>query len=153
MSGMIVTTAKAKTVLTVLSVLLLGAALYETQGVNNQSGNIQSIETVNVGAVDPFTKDIQDRSDLVYNAVLEAVDQQGMQQPITYKQTCEKSVSFIQNERLDTDYQFNMRSEEQKELTRAYWNYLDEAAYIVSVCYSGETPDLTKMNELKNKLI
>jgi hypothetical protein len=149
---MFATTVKTKSILTVLSVLLLGAALYEIPSAQNTIGVSDDVGTPTHGTSDPFAKDIQTRSDLVYNAVSEAVNQQGMQQPITYKQTCEKSVSFIHNERLDTDYQFNMRSEEQKELTRAYWNYLDEAAYIVSVCYSGETPDLTKMNKLKKEL-
>ena len=148
----IATTVKMKSILTVLSVLLLGAAVYEIPSAQNTIGVSDNMETLTYGTSDPFATDIQARSDLVYNAVSEAVNQQGMQQPITYKQTCEKSVSFIQNERLDTDYQFNMLSEEQKELTRAYWVYLDEAAYIVSVCYSGETPDLTKINELKKEL-
>lgn len=40
----------------------------------------------------------------------------------------------------------------QRELNQAYKEYLKEAAYTVSVCYTGGKPDLSEMNKTKSAL-
>ncbi len=61
-------------------------------------------------------------------------------------------MSFIRSARLDTDNQYNTLNSDQKELIEAYRAYLKEAADVVIVCYSGEAPDLTKLNDAKLEL-
>lgn len=139
--------AKMKAVLSVLSILFLGGSLCEMFGAQDAQEIIPNGETK-----DTFTEDIQKRADLVNNAVIEAVNQQGKQSPLIYKQTCESVITTIRGERQDTEYKYNTLDASQKELVQEYRDYLQEAANAVIVCASGETPDLTKMDELKNKL-
>jgi parvulin-like peptidyl-prolyl isomerase len=136
--------AKFKALIAAFSLLILGGSLYTLTG---EHGIITDVKTE-----DPFTKDIQRRADLVENAVMEAVNQQGKQSPLVYKQTCESVMSTIRGERLDTDYNYNTLDASQKELIQSYRVYLQEAADVVVTCYRGETPDLTKMNAAKAKL-
>lgn len=136
--------AKIKALIAVLSLLFLGS-LYEPLGNNDVSIPIQETK-------DPFVQDIQVRSDLVYNAVSEAINKQGEQQPLTFKQTCESSLAFIRNERLDTNTGYNTLDASRKVLIDNYRLYLDESANAVIVCMSGEKPDLTEMLRLKNEL-
>ena len=142
--------AKMKVLLAAFALLLLGGCLYEIsgeQGTQNTPELIQPTETQN-----PFVADIQHRSDLVNNAVQEAINQQGVQTPIAYKQTCESSIAFIRSERLDTNTNYNTLDTGQKELIQDYRTYLTEAAAVVTACYAGNTPDLSKMNDAKNEL-
>lgn len=136
--------AKFKALIAAFSLLILGGSLYTLTG---EHGIITDVKTE-----DPFTKDIQHRADLVENAVMEAVNQQGKQSPLVYKQTCESVMSTIRGERLDTEYNYNTLDASQKELIQSYRVYLQEAADVVVTCYRGETPDLTKMNAAKAKL-
>ena len=141
--------AKLKALIAAFSLLILGGILYELTGEHG----VQSTHEIIPGKTEyPFTEDIQHRADLVENAVMEAVNQQGKQSPIAYKQLCESSMTTIRSENLDTEYNYNTLDASQKELIQSYRVYLQEAADVVVTCYTGETPDLTKMNELKNKL-
>lgn len=136
--------AKMKAIIAALSLLLLGGSMYEISGEHEVR--------VPVETKDQFTLDIQHRSDLVNNTVTEAMDQQGKQSPLAYKQTCESSMVFIRGERLDTNTNYNTLDPGQKILIENYRAYLEEAANVVLVCSGGETPDRTKMKELKAEL-
>lgn len=142
--------AKFKALIAAFSLLILGGSLYELTGEHGVQSTPEIIPDVKTE--DPFTKDIQHRADLVENAVLEAVDQQGKQSPLVYKQTCESVMSTIRGERLDTEYNYNTLDASQKELIQNYRVYLQEAADVVLTCYTGQAPDLTKMNTAKATL-
>jgi uncharacterized protein (DUF362 family) len=147
MIGVATTGINMKTVLAIISFFaLLGGIAMQTPTSAN------SVCTPEMHTVDPFTKDIQTRSSLVYNAVAEVVNQQGKQSPVMYKQTCETSIAFIQKERLNTEYNYNILNVEQKELTSEYRDYLTESANVIYACYTGNTPDLTKMYDTRDKL-
>lgn len=137
--------AKFKALIAAFSLLILGGSFYALTGEHG----IQSTHDI---TPDPFTEDVQRRADLVENAVMEAVNQQGKQSPIAYKQLCESSMTTIRSENLDTEYNYNTLDASQKELIQSYRVYLQEAADVVVTCYRGETPDLTKMNAAKAKL-
>jgi len=140
---------KFTSILMAFTLFFTGAGLYELTGTSATTYT----PITSTAAEDPFISDIQHRSDLVYNAVNEVIVQRGQQNPITYKQTWESSLSFIRSERLDTNANYNMLSEDQKELVQNYRAYLKEASnVVVSVGYNGETVDLSKMNETKAKL-
>lgn len=142
----VTTTAKIKALLAIAALLLVG-------GVYSNTGSVAETQPIVTGHnVDPFTQGIIESSDLVQNAVMGVVDQQGKQSPLVYKQNCESVMSTIRSERLDTEYNYNTLDTSQKELIQEYREYLQEAANVVIVCASGKTPDLTKMNELKAKL-
>jgi len=142
--------AKFKALIAAFLLLVFGGSLYALTGEHGVQSTHEII--TDVKTEDPFTKDIQHRADLVENAVMEAVNQQGKQSPLVYKQTCESVVSTIRGERLDTEYNYNTLDASQKELIQSYRVYLREAADVVVTCYRGETPDLTKMNAAKAKL-
>lgn len=145
----VTTAAKLKALIAAFSLLILGGILYELTGEHG----VQSTHEIIRGKTEyPFTEDIQHRADLVENAVMEAVNQQGKQSPLVYKQTCESVMSTIRGERLDTEYNYNTLDASQKELVQEYRDYLQEAANVVIVCASGETPDLTKMEAAKAAL-
>ena len=137
--------AKFKALIAAFSLLILGGSLYALTGEHG----VQSTPGI---TPDPYTEDILYRADLVENAVMEAVNQQGKQSPLVYQQTCESVISTIRGERLDTEYNYNTLDASQKELIQSYRVYLQEAADVVVTCYRGETPDLTKMNAAKAKL-
>jgi len=141
----VTTAAKFKALIAAFSLLIFGGSLYALTGEHG----VQSTPGI---TPDPYTEDIQRRADLVENAVMEAVNQQGKQSPLVYKQTCESVMSTIRGERLDTEYNYNTLDASQKELIQSYRVYLQEAADVVVTCYRGETPDLTKMNAAKAKL-
>ncbi len=141
----VTTAAKFKALIAAFSLLIFGGYLYALTGEHG----VQSTHEI---TPDHFTEDIQHRADLVENAVMEAVNQQGKQSPLVYQQTCESVVSTIRGERLDTEYNYNTLDASQKELIQSYRVYLREAANVVVTCYTGETPDLTKMNAAKAKL-
>lgn len=141
--------AKFKALIAAFSLLILGGILYELTGEHG----VQSTHEIIPGKTEyPFTEDIQHRADLVENAVMEAVNQQGKQSPIAYKQLCESSMTTIRSENLDTEYNYNTLDASQKELIQSYRVYLQEAADVVVTCYTGETPDLTKMEAAKAAL-
>jgi hypothetical protein len=141
--------AKLKALIAAFSLLILGGILYELTGEHG----VQSTHEIIPGKTEyPFTEDIQHRADLVENAVMEAVNQQGKQSPIAYKQLCESSMTTIRSENLDTEYNYNTLDASQKELIQSYRVYLQEAADVVVTCYTGETPDLTKMEAAKAAL-
>lgn len=141
--------AKLKALIAAFSLLILGGIIYELTGEHG----VQSTHEIIPGKTEyPFTKDIQHRADLVENAVMEAVNQQGKQSPIAYKQLCESSMTTIRSENLDTEYNYNTLDASQKELILSYRVYLQEAADVVVTCYTGETPDLTKMEAAKAAL-
>ncbi len=135
--------AKLKVIIAVLSLLILGSVY---------SASEETVISQTMELKDPYVTDIQARADLVENAVMEAVNQQGKQSPLVYKQTCESAMSTIRGERLDTGYNYNTLDTSQKELVNEYRNYLQEAANVIVICASGQNPDLAKMNELKAKL-
>jgi hypothetical protein len=137
--------AKFKALIAAFSLLILGGSLYALTGEHG----VQSTPEI---TPDPYTEDILHRADLVENAVMEAVNQQGKQSPLVYQQTCESVIFTIRGERLDTEYNYNTLDASQKELILSYRVYLQEAADVVVTCYRGETPDLTKMNAAKAKL-
>ena len=136
--------AKFKALLAALSLLILGGGLYELSGDHGINTAAES--------KDPFVTDIQNRAELVNNAVNETVIQQGKQTPLVYKQTCENSLSFIRSERLDTNTNYNTLDNNQKELIQEYRVFLKEAANVVTTCYIGKTPDLSAMQEAKSRL-
>lgn len=141
--------AKLKALIAAFSLLILGGILYEL----TVEHGVQSTHEIIPGKTEyPFTEDIQHRADLVENAVMEAVNQQGKQSPIAYKQLCESSMTTIRSENLDTEYNYNTLDASQKELIQSYRVYLQEAADVVVTCYTGETPDLTKMEAAKAAL-
>lgn len=137
--------AKFKALIAAFSLLILGGSFYALTGEHG----VQSTHEI---TPDPYTEDIQHRADLVENAVMEAVNQQGKQSPIAYKQTCESVMSTIRGERLDTEYNYNTLDASQKELIQNYRVYLQEAADVVLTCYTGQAPDLTKMEAAKAAL-
>jgi hypothetical protein len=137
--------AKFKALIAAFSLLILGGSLYALTGEHG----VQSTPEI---TPDPYTEDILYRADLVENAVMEVVNQQGKQSPLVYQQTCESVIFTIRGERLDTEYNYNTLDASQKELIQSYRVYLQEAANVVVTCYTGETPDLTKMNAAKAKL-
>lgn len=143
MIGTLTAAAKIKVFLAALSILLIGGSLYEVAEV--QSVNTQEEK-------DPYTLDIQKRAQLVENAVTGVIDAQGTEEAWEFKRTCEDATSYIRNENLEAEQEDTTLNAEQRELNQAYRNYLKEAAYTVSVCYTGGTPDLTKMNETKKAL-
>jgi len=145
----VTTAAKLKALIAAFSLLILGGILYELTGEHG----VQSTHEIIPGKPEyPFTEDIQHRADLVENAVMEAVNQQGKQSPIAYKQLCESSMTTIRSENLDTEYNYNTLDASQKELIQSYRVYLQEAADVVVTCHTGETPDLTKMEAAKAAL-
>lgn len=146
MLGTITEAVKIKALIAVLSIIALGA-LYSTSPEGETVISPAAEETI-----DPFTKDIQARSDLVNNAVMEAVNQQGKQRNLVYKQTCESSIAFIQSERLDTNTNYNTLDDTQNALIQDYRAYLTEAANVVSACYSGQVPNLAALQEAKAAL-
>lgn len=137
--------AKMKAFLAAFALLLSGVGLYEIA--DGENGILPASETP-----DQFTLDIQEGSDRVYNTVTEAVNQQGKQNPIAYKQTCESSIAFIKKERLNTEHNYNTLDEGQKETIQAYRAYLKESASVVTACYAGQAPDRSGMNTTKAAL-
>ena len=135
--------AKLKVIIAVLSLLIIGSVYSASE------------ETVisTMELKDPYVTDIQARADLVENAVMEAVNQQGKMSALQYKQSCESSIHFIRGEMLDTEIGYNTLDRSQKELTQDYRAYLEEAAGVVVICYEGGEPDLTAMHAAKQKLI
>lgn len=142
--------AKLKALIAAFSLLILGGILYELTGEHG----VQSTHEIIPGKTEyPFTEDIQHRADLVENAVMEAVNQQGKMSALQYKQSCESSIHFIRGEMLDTEIGYNTLDRSQKELTQDYRAYLEEAADVVVICYEGGEPDLIAMHAAKQKLI
>lgn len=135
--------AKIKVFLAALSILLVGGSLYEMA--EDQSVNTQEEK-------DPYTIDIKNRAQLVENAVTGVIDAQGTEEAWKYKQTCEDATSYIRNENLEAEQEDTTLNAEQMELNQAYREYLKEAAYVVSVCYTGGKPDRSEMNKTKNAL-
>ena len=136
--------AKLKVIIAVLSLLILGSVY---------SASEETVISQTTELKDPYVTDIQARADLVENAVMEAVNQQGKMSALQYKQSCESSIHFIRGEMLDTEIGYNTLDRSQKELTQDYRAYLEEAANVVVVCYEGGEPDLTAMHAAKQKLI
>lgn len=134
--------AKLKIILALLPLLLIGGA-YSYQDAENPNTATHT---------DSYTLDIQQRSDLVFNAVMEANDRKAEYGSIAYKQTCESSLGFIQGEQLDTNTNYNTLDADKKELIDNYKTYLKESANVVSAYRSGETPDLTAMKTAKADL-
>jgi hypothetical protein len=145
MFGTVAASLKLKAIIAVCALLLSGIGLHE-----------MSVSTVSISqpvkSYDPFTQDIQARSDLVLNAVMEADNKKSEYGTIAYKQTCESSLSYIQTERLNTETDYNTLDAGQKELIQNYRNYLKESANVVSLYRSGDTPDLSAMTKAKEKL-
>lgn len=139
----VTTAAKLKVIIAVLSLLVLGSIYQASE---------ETVISPTMEIKDPYVTDIQARADLVENAVMEAVNQQGKMSALQYKQSCESSIHFIREERLDTDIEYNTLDSSQKELIQDYRAYLEEAADVIVVCYEGGTPDLTEMIKLKNEL-
>jgi len=138
----VISAAKLKIILALLSLLLIGGAYtYQDTGIHNT-----------VTHPDSYTLDIQKRSDLVYNSVSEVIIQQGKLSPVAYKQTCESSLGFIQGERLDTNTNYNTLDADKKELMQGYRTYLKESANVVSAYRAGGIPDLTAMKTAKAAL-
>lgn len=135
--------AKIKVLLAALSILLIGGSLYEIT--EEHSVNTQEEK-------DPYTIDIQKRAQLVENAVTGVIDAQGTEEAWKFKQTCEDATSYIRNDNLEAEQEDTTLNAEQRELNQAYRKYLKEAAYVVSVCYTGGKPDLSEMNETKKAL-
>ena len=140
----VTTAAKLKVIIAVLSLLILGSVY---------SASEETVISQTMELKDPYVTDIQARADLVENAVMEAVYQQGKMSALQYKQSCESSIHFIRGEMLDTEIGYNTLDRSQKELTQDYRAYLEEAAVVVVVCYEGGEPDLTAMHAAKQKLI
>lgn len=135
--------AKLKVIIAVLSLLVLGSIYHASE---------ETVISPTMEIKDPYVTDIQARADLVENAVMEAVNQQGKMSALQYKQSCESSIHFIRGEMLDTEIGYNTLDRSQKELIQDYRAYLEEAADVIVVCYEGGTPDLTEMIKLKNEL-
>lgn len=138
------TAAKIKALVAILSLLFLGS-VYETQD-NNE------ISMITQQNKDTFVSDIQVRANLVNNTVQEAITTQGTMHPLQYKQTCETSLAYIRQERLDTDIGYNALDPSKKELIDKYRLYLDESANVVMVSMAGEQPDTSELIRLKNEL-
>lgn len=143
----VIASTKIKALLIVFGLIVLGG-IYSSS-MNNNDGSFTTSQNENV---EPFTKDIQMRSDQVQNAVNEVINQQGKQPALTYKRTCESSMGTIRSERLSTEHNCNTLPDSQKELIQNYRAYLKEQAEVVSNCYAGQKPDLTAMNEAKTAL-
>jgi hypothetical protein len=139
--------AKMKALIAIAIFILAGGIYVNTERV------AETQQIVNENTVDIFTKGIIESSDLVQNSVMYVVDSQGKQSPIRYKQTCESAMVTIRSERLDTEYNYNILDDSQKELVNKYREYLQEAANVVVVCASGQTPDLSAMNEAKTNIL
>jgi 5,10-methenyltetrahydromethanopterin hydrogenase len=139
----VTTAAKLKVIIAVLSLLIIGSVYSATE---------ETVISQTMELKDPYVTDIQARADLVENAVMEAVNQQGKMSALQYKQSCESSMHFIRGEMLDTEIGYNTLDRSQKELTQDYRAYLEEAAVVVVVCYEGGEPDLTAMHAAKQKL-
>lgn len=141
--------AKYKALIAAFSLLILGGGLYELADpaeVQSTQGFFTAEEVK-----DPYVSDLQNRADLVNNAVMGVIDAQGKQEYWKFKQTVENANSFIQKQYQETD-QTTTLSQEQREANENFKAYLHEASFVVATCYAGQAPDITKMNELKNKL-
>lgn len=143
MIGTLTAAAKIKVFLAALSILLVGGSVYEMA--EGQSVNTQEEK-------DPYTIDIQNRAQLVENTVTGVVDAQGIEEAWEFKQTCEDATSYIRKENLEAEQEDTTLNAEQRALNHAYKEYLKEAAYTVSVCYTGGKPDLSEMNKTKKAL-
>ena len=143
MIGTFTAATKIKAVLAALSILFVGGSLYELTEEHSPSTPEEK---------DSYTLDIQHRAQLVENAVTGVIDAQGQEETWKFKQTCEDATSYIRKENLEAEQEDTTLNAEQKELNQAYRVYLKEAAYVVSVCYTGGTPDLSDMQQQKEKL-
>lgn len=101
---------------------------------------------------DPYTSEIRGQADRVDYAVLGVVDPEENQEAWQYKATCEETTMFIMKENLEAEQAYLKLDPDQKTVNENYRAYLKEAALVVSKCYTGETPDLTAMEESLDKL-
>lgn len=99
-----------------------------------------------------YTDDIQYRAQLAETTVLEVIEAQEKEEAWKYRRTCDDALSYIQEMNTEAEQEYTTLSADQKRINEAYRAYLKEAANVVTTCYSGEVPDLSKMNEVKAAL-
>jgi len=138
----VVITAKIKALIAALSFLLLCGGLYTLADPVGQS----------TAAKDPYTLDIQARTELVNNTVLGVVDAQGKEPAYKYQVTCENAVYVIRKDNLEAQQEVTTLSQDQRALNAKYKAYLHEAYLVVDDAYNGKKADLTKMNAAKATL-
>jgi hypothetical protein len=136
-------TAKMKVLLAFFSLLLVGGGLYVLA---DPAG--QSIVT----AKDPYTIDIQNRENIINNAVLGVIDAQKTQPAYKFQTTCEDALFIIRNQNLEAEQENLKLTPDQRALNVKYQTYLSEAANVVIIFKDGGKPDLTKMNAAKAAL-
>jgi hypothetical protein len=125
----IILNTKLKMVLFICAMLLSGYGAYQLSDYSNSHSLKNS---------DPFDQDIHNRADKVYNVVTDAVNQPVNTGPITRKQRYENALSYIQKERLSTNYNYNSLSTENKNVIQKYRVYLKDAAMVVVKSSNGE---------------
>ena len=146
----IATAIKYKSLLAVLSVLLLGGSLFaisNSDSTQEVPGHLPAAKNQ-----DPYVTDIQKRTELVNNSVYGVIGLQGKQEAWKYKQTCEDVLSYIQRENLEAEQAYLKLLPDQKIVNENYRTYLHEASFVVANYKAGNKPVLTTMTEAKAKL-
>lgn len=138
-------TAKMKALIALFSLLLLGTGLYVL---------VDPIGHSTLTAVkDPYTLDIQNRENIVNNAVLGVIDAQKTQPAYKFQTTCESAIFIIRKQNLEAEQENLKLTPDQRALNVKYQAYLSEAANIVITFKDGGKPDFTKLNAAKANII
>jgi hypothetical protein len=146
MFGTVTAAVKIKALIAAFSLLLLGVGVYS---VSDHSGDLGISAAA---AKDPYTLDIQERSDLVNNAVLGVVDAQGKEEAWQFRTTCEGAAFIIRKKNLEAQQENLKLTPDQRALNVKYKAFLHEAYLVVDDCYQGKQADLSKMKSTKTKL-
>jgi len=105
-----------------------------------------------VTAKDPYTLDIQNRAQMINNAVLGVIDAQKTQPAYKFRTTYEDAVFLIRKKNLEAEQENLKLTPDQRTLNQKYKAFLHEAYLVVDDCYSGKQANLTKINEAKAAL-
>ena len=138
-------TTKTKAIIAVISLLLLGGGLYVLADPAGQSA-------LTAAQKDPYTLDIQSRTETVNNAVLGVIDAQKTQPSYKFRTTCEDAVFIIREKNLEAEQENLKLTPDQRALNVKYKAFLHEAYLVVDDCYNGKQADLSKMNATKAAL-
>jgi hypothetical protein len=129
-------TSKMKAFIAFFSLLLVGGGLYVLA---DPAG--QSIVT----AKDPYTLDIQNRAQMINNAVLGVIDAQKTQPAYKLRTTYEDAVFLIRKKNLEAEQENLKLTPDQRTLNQKYKAFLHEAYLVIDDCYSGKRANLTKI--------
>lgn len=80
---------------------------------------------------------IEHRTYFVEMIVQEVIEAQEKEETWKYRQTCDDTLSDIQEMNLDAEQEYMTLSDDQKKINEAYRVYLKEAAKVVTNCYTA----------------